>query len=39
VETYVSGPDGTTAIYEETVLVTDGEPEIMTAACPSRWWD
>jgi Xaa-Pro aminopeptidase len=39
VETYVSGADGTTAIYEETVLVTDGEPEIMTAACPSRWWD
>jgi Xaa-Pro aminopeptidase len=38
VETYVAGPDGTTAIYEDTVLVTDGEPEIMTAACPARWW-
>jgi Xaa-Pro aminopeptidase len=38
VETYVSGQDGTTAIYEETVLVTDAEPEIMTAACPARWW-
>jgi len=24
--------------YEETVLVTDGEPEIMTAGCKPRWW-
>jgi Xaa-Pro aminopeptidase len=38
VESYVTGQDGTTAIYEETVLVTDDEPEIMTAGCPSHWW-
>ncbi|MBA3735863.1 MAG: aminopeptidase P family protein [Actinobacteria bacterium] len=24
--------------YEETVLVTDDGYEIMTAACPARWW-
>lgn len=24
--------------FEETVLMTDAGPEIMTAACPVRWW-
>jgi Xaa-Pro aminopeptidase len=23
---------------QDTVLVTEGPPEIMTAACPARWW-
>lgn len=39
VETYVSDPAIATAIYEETVLVTDDEPEIMTSACKPYWWD
>jgi Xaa-Pro aminopeptidase len=29
---------GTGAAYEEAVLVTDDEPEIMTAGCKQRWW-
>ncbi len=39
VETYVSQPGIATAIYEEAVLVTDGDPEILTAGCRARWWD
>ncbi|HVW19458.1 MAG TPA: Xaa-Pro peptidase family protein [Solirubrobacteraceae bacterium] len=38
VEQHVSRPGVGTMRYEETVLVTDGEPEIMTASCPARWW-
>jgi Xaa-Pro aminopeptidase len=38
IEQHVSRPDAGTMRYEETVLVTDGEPEIMTAGCRSRWW-
>ena len=30
--------DGIGAAYEDAVLVTDGEPEVMTAACKARWW-
>ncbi len=38
VEQHVSRPGAGTMRYEETVLVTEGEPEIMTASCPARWW-
>jgi Xaa-Pro aminopeptidase len=38
IEQHVSRPDAGTVRYEETVIVTDGEPEIMTAGCNSRWW-
>jgi ectoine hydrolase len=38
IEQHVSRPKSGTVRYEETVLVTDGDPEIMTAGCPSRWW-
>jgi Xaa-Pro aminopeptidase len=38
VEQHVSRPGVGTVRYEETVLVTESEPEIMTAGCPARWW-
>ena len=38
IEQHVSRPGVGTVRYEETVLVTDDEPEIMTAGCPARWW-
>jgi Xaa-Pro aminopeptidase len=38
IEQHVSRPDVGTVRYEETVIVTDGAPEIMTAGCKSRWW-
>ncbi len=38
IEQHVSRPGAGTVRYEETVLVTDCEPEIMTAGCPARWW-
>lgn len=38
IEQHVSRPGVGTVRYEETVLVTDAEPEIMTAGCPARWW-
>jgi Xaa-Pro aminopeptidase len=38
IEQHVSRLGAGTMRYEETVLVTDGEPEIMTASCPARWW-
>jgi Xaa-Pro aminopeptidase len=38
IEQHVSRPDAGTMRYEETVLVTEDEPEIMTAGCRSRWW-
>jgi Xaa-Pro aminopeptidase len=38
VERYVSRADVGTVRFEETVLITEREPEIMTAACPARWW-
>lgn len=37
VEVFVTG-HGIGAAYEETVLVTDALPEIMTARCPTEWW-
>ena len=39
IEGAIQRPGVATAILEETVLVTDSEPEIMTAGCPARWWD
>jgi Xaa-Pro aminopeptidase len=38
IEQHVTAPGVGTVRFEETVLVTAGEPEIMTAACPARWW-
>lgn len=38
IEQHVSRPDAGTCRYEEVVLVTDGDPEILTASCPARWW-
>ena len=38
IEGAVQRPGVATAILEETVLVTDGEPEIMTRGCKARWW-
>jgi Xaa-Pro aminopeptidase len=37
-EVYVSDPEIGTVVNEEVVLVTDGEPEILTTACPARSW-
>jgi Xaa-Pro aminopeptidase len=37
-EMFVSREGAETAIHEEIVLVTDGEPEILTAGCRPRWW-
>ena len=38
IEQHVSRPGVGTVRFEETVLVTEGEPEIMTAGSPARWW-
>jgi Xaa-Pro dipeptidase len=38
IEQHVSKPGVGTVRFEETVLVTEGEPEIMTAGSPARWW-
>jgi Xaa-Pro aminopeptidase len=38
IEQHVSRPGVGTIRYEETVLVTPEGPEIMTSACPARWW-
>jgi Xaa-Pro aminopeptidase len=37
VEMFVSDGDRLAA-HEEVVLVTDGEPEVLTAGCQARWW-
>jgi Xaa-Pro aminopeptidase len=37
-EVYLSEPGVGTVAFEHVVLVTDGEPEILTLGCPSRWW-
>jgi Xaa-Pro aminopeptidase len=39
IEGAIQRPGAVTAILEETVLVTDGAPELMTAGCPTHWWD
>ena len=38
IEQHVSRPGVGTVRFEETVLVTEGEPEVMTAGSPARWW-
>jgi Xaa-Pro aminopeptidase len=38
VEQHVTKAGVGTVRFEETVLVTETEPEIMTAGCPARWW-
>ncbi len=38
VEQHVSKAGVGTVRFEETVLITERGPEIMTAGCPVRWW-
>jgi Xaa-Pro aminopeptidase len=38
VEQHVTKAGVGTVRFEETVLVTETGPEIMTAGCPARWW-
>ena len=38
IEGAIQRPGVATAIIEETVLVTEGEPELMTKGCKARWW-
>jgi Xaa-Pro aminopeptidase len=38
VEQHVTRAGVGTVRFEETVLVTETGPEIMTAGCPARWW-
>jgi Xaa-Pro aminopeptidase len=38
VEQHVSRRGVGTVRYEETLIVTDGEPELMTSGCRARWW-
>jgi Xaa-Pro aminopeptidase len=37
-EVYLSEPGVGTVAFEHVVLVTDGEPEVLTLGCPARWW-
>ena len=39
VEQHVSRRGVGTIRYEETLIVTEGEPEIMTRGCKPRWWN
>ena len=34
----VSRPDVGTVRYEDTVIVTEAEPEVLTSTCKPRWW-
>jgi hypothetical protein len=38
VEQHVSRRGVGTVRYEETLIVTGGEPELMTSGCRARWW-
>jgi Xaa-Pro aminopeptidase len=38
VEQHVTKAGVGTVRFEETVLITESGPEIMTAGCPARWW-
>lgn len=38
VEAFVERPGVGASNFEQNVIVRDGSPEILTAACPSRWW-
>ena len=37
-EVYLSEPGVGTVAFEHVVVVTDDKPEIITLACPARWW-
>jgi Xaa-Pro aminopeptidase len=37
-EVYVSDPEIGTVVNEEVVLVTDGDPDVLTTGCPARRW-
>ena len=39
VETLVGREDVGAAGFEQNVLVTEDGHEVLTAACPTRWWD
>jgi Xaa-Pro aminopeptidase len=39
VEALVGKPDVGAAGFEQDVIVTSGGVEVLTADCPSRWWD
>jgi Xaa-Pro aminopeptidase len=39
IEAYLARPEIGGSNFEQNLIVTHGEPEILTAACPSRWWD
>jgi Xaa-Pro aminopeptidase len=39
IEAYLARPEIGGSNFEQNLIVTDDQPEILTAACPSRWWD
>jgi Xaa-Pro aminopeptidase len=39
VEAYLARPEVGGSNFEQNLIVRDDGPEIVTAACPSRWWD
>lgn len=39
IETIVSRPGVGAANFEQTLIVTDGAPELITTGCPTRWWE
>jgi len=39
VEAYLARSEIGGSNFEQNIIVRDDRPEIMTAACPSRWWD
>jgi Xaa-Pro aminopeptidase len=39
VEAYLARPEIGGSNFEQNLVVRDEQPEILTAACPSRWWD
>jgi Xaa-Pro aminopeptidase len=39
VEAYLARPEIGGSNFEQNIIVRDDRPEILTAACPSRWWD
>jgi Xaa-Pro aminopeptidase len=39
VEAYLARPEIGGSNFEQNLIVRDDQPEILTAPCPSRWWD
>jgi Xaa-Pro aminopeptidase len=39
VEAFLGRPEIGGSNFEQNLIVRDGEPEVLTADCPSRWWD